>query len=190
MAAQGEGRDAVAQRQRAGAQRAPAGGRGSDAGDAVAEAMAFVLRSTKARPQTEAELRAKLRGRAHADHVVDAAIERAKGMGAIDDVAFAKAWVNDRGVQRGFSATRIRGELQRRGVAEPVIDAAVDVLATRDDAAVATELARKRAQQMPATLTPEVVARRLVGFLGRRGYSEGLAVRVAAQVSGLDREWD
>jgi regulatory protein len=158
--------------------------------DAVASAVQFVLRSTKTRPQTEAELRAKLRAREHPDDVVDVAITRATALGAVDDVAFAKAWVNDRAVGRGYSALRVREELRRRAVPEPVIDSALQVLEARDDLAVATELARARAQRMPATLTPEVVARRLVGFLGRRGYPEGLARRVAMEVSGFDREWD
>jgi regulatory protein len=158
--------------------------------EAVASALRFVLRSTKARPQTEAELRDKLRSRDHADDVVDAAIERATELGAIDDVAFARAWVNDRGVGRGYSALRIRDELRRRSVPEGVIDDALVALEQRDDLSVATELARGRAQRMPAALEPEAVARRLLGFLARRGYPESLARRVAIQVSGLDREWD
>jgi regulatory protein len=158
--------------------------------DAVASAVQFVLRSTKIRPQTEAELRAKLRAREQPDDVIDDAIARATALGAIDDVAFAKAWVNDRALGRGYSALRVREELRRRAVAEPVIDTALEVLRTRDDLAVATELARTRAQRMPAALALEVVARRLVGFLSRRGYPESLARRVALEVSGLDREWD
>jgi regulatory protein len=158
--------------------------------DAVASAVQFVLRSTKTRPQTETELRAKLRAREQPDDVIDDAIARATALGAIDDVAFAKAWVNDRALGRGYSALRVREELRRRAVAEPVIDTALEVLRTRDDLAVATELARTRAQRMPAALAPEVVARRLVGFLSRRGYPESLARRVALEVSGLDREWD
>jgi regulatory protein len=158
--------------------------------DAVTSALQFVLRSTKARPQTKAEIRAKLRERDHPDDVIAAAIARALALGAIDDMAFARAWVNDRGLGRGYSARRVRAELQRRLVPEPVIEAALGVLESRDDLAVATELARGRAQRMPAALSPEVVARRLVGFLGRRGYPESLARRVAIEVSGLDRQWD
>jgi hypothetical protein len=75
-------------------------------------------------------------------------------------------------------------------VPEGVIDEAMGVLETRDDLSVATELARSRAQRMPAALEPEAVARRLLGFLARRGYPEGLSRRVAIQVSGLDRHWD
>ena len=158
--------------------------------EAVASALRFVLRSTRARPQTEAELRAKLRSRDHPDDVIDAAIDRATELGAIDDAAFTRAWVNDRGVGRGYSALRVREELRRRSVPEGVIDEAMGVLETRDDLSVATELARSRAQRMPAALEPEAVARRLLGFLARRGYPEGLSRRVAIQVSGLDRHWD
>ena len=158
--------------------------------EAVAAAVAFVLRSTKARPQTEAELRAKLAARAYPDDVIDAAIDRTTALGAIDDVAFAKAWVNDRGRGGGYAGRRMRAEVRRRSLAEAMIDDAVGVLDERDDVAGATGLARERAQGMSAKLAPEAVARRLVGFLARRGYSEALAGRVAIDVSGLDRHWD
>ena len=157
---------------------------------AVASAVQLVLRTTRVRPRTEAEVRAKLHDSDYPDDVVDTAIERAATLGAVDDVAFAKAWVNDRAVGRGYSAARVRQELQRRAVPDPVIDTALEMLRVRDDLAVATELARTRAQRLPATLAPEVVARRLIGFLGRRGYPEDLARRVAVQVTGLDHEWD
>lgn len=150
----------------------------------------FVLRSTKARPQTTAELRGKLADRDYDDTVIDAAIERATELGAIDDAAFTRAWVADRGLVRGYSAARLRQELRRRRVPAPLIDDALAQLDDRDDLAVATELARTRAQRMPATLEPDAVARRLLGFLARRGYSEALARRVAIDVSGLDRHWD
>lgn len=162
----------------------------TDGRAAMAAAVAFVLRSTRARPQTAAELRAKLDDRGYDDSIVDAAIARATDLGAIDDAAFARAWVADRGVARGYSASRLRIELRRRQVADPVIDDALAPLAERDDLAVATDLARQRAQRMPATLEPDVVARRLLGFLARRGYTEALARRVAIDVSGLDRPWD
>jgi regulatory protein len=149
-----------------------------------------VLRSTRARPQTAAELRAKLSDRRYDTAVIGAAIARAAELGAIDDAAFARAWVADRGLVRGYSASRLRQELRRRRVPQPLIDDALAQLEDRDDLAVATDLARTRAQRMPATLEPDAVARRLMGFLARRGYSETLARRVAIDVSGLDRHWD
>lgn len=157
---------------------------------AVARATAFVLRSTRARPQTVAELRDKLAARGYDDAVTDAAVARGIEVGALDDAAFARAWVGDRGLTRGYAASRLRRELRSRAVPEPLIDDALAQLDDRDDLAVVTELARARAQRLPPRLAPEAVARRLVGFLARRGYPEGLARRVAIEVSGLDRRWD
>lgn len=166
-------------------QQAPADDR-----EATAAAVAFVLRSTRARPQTASEVRGKLTERAYDPAVIDAAIARATELGAIDDAAFARAWIADRGIVRGYSAARLRQELQRRQVPQPLIDDALALLDDRVDLTVATDLARTRAQRMPATLAPEAVARRLLGFLARRGYPEALARRVAIDVSGLDRQWD
>lgn len=162
----------------------------ADPARARSAAVGFILRSTKARPQTAAELRRKLEAREHPADVIDDAIAKATALGAIDDAAFARAWVADRGVVRGYSASRLRRELRRRRVPGPLIDDALAQLDERDELAVATDLARHRAQRMPATLEPEAVARRLLGFLARRGYPEGLARRVAIDVSGLDRHWD
>lgn len=162
----------------------------ADGREAIAAAVALVLRSTRSRPQTVAELRAKLSDRDYEATVIDAAITRGAELGAIDDAAFARAWVADRGMVRGYSAARLRQELRRRRVPQPLIDDALAQLDDRDDLTVATELARTRAQQLPAALAPDAVARRLLGFLARRGYPEALARRVAIDVSGLDRQWD
>lgn len=161
-----------------------------DAGEEVERALAFVLRSAGARPQTEAELRAKLRSRGYDDDAAAAALERARAAGVVDDAAFARAWVEDRGRRRGYGAARLRQELERRQVPEHLAAAALAGLDERDDLAVATELARERAAQLPASLEPEAVARRLQGYLVRRGHLPALAQRVAIDVSGLARAWD
>ncbi len=158
--------------------------------DEVAAAVAFVLRSTANRPQTEAELRAKLARREVGEDVAASALQRAREIGAVDDAAFAAAWVEDRGRERGFGVGRLREELRRRLVPEPLIADALAALEDRDDLAVATDLARARLRQLPAALQPEAVARRLQAYLVRRGYGPGLAQRVAIEVSGLDHAWD
>lgn len=156
----------------------------------VEAAVGFVLRSTRQRPQTEAELAAKLHGRDVAPHIVRAALVRARELGAVDDAAFARAWVTERGWERGYGTARLRQELVRRQVPDTVIDAALAQLADRDEEATASELAKERFARLPETLEPEKVASRLVSFLVRRGYPQGLARRVALRVSGLDRRWD
>lgn len=158
--------------------------------DEVGAAFAYLLRSTQHRPQTEAELRAKLAGREVPDEVAEAALTRARQAGVVDDAAFARAWVADRGHARGYGAVRLREELRRRLVPEPLVTDALATLEPRDDLAVATDLARDRLSRLPAALQPEAIARRLTAYLTRRGYPPALAQRVAIDVSGLDRVWD
>lgn len=156
----------------------------------VGDALAFVLRSTRQRPQTRAELAAKLADRGFACDVQEAALERAAGIGAVDDGAFARAWVADRGEGRGYAVSRLRVELARRGVPDAVAETALERLAERDVVGAATDLARARVARLPPDLDPQVLCRRLVGYLVRRGYEQRLATRVAIEVAGLDRSWD
>ena len=155
--------------------------------DPVSEALAFILRSTAARPQTEAEIVGRLRSREVPREIADAAVEKAKALGAIDDAAFARAWVEDRGGRRGYGIARLREELRRRLISEEIIDAALDQLDHRDDLTVAMELARERARRFPGSLSREAAARRLHGYLTRRGYPNALAERVAITVAGIDQ---
>ena len=161
-------------------------------GDPGTAAVAFLLRSTQSRPQTEAELRDKLRKREVPADIAECALDRARQLGATDDAAFARAWVADRGVKRGYATARLRVELRRRLVPDGLIEAALATLGERSEQVTATQLASKRAAGMPASLEPPAVARRLQGYLLRRGYAPALAQRVAIDVSGLDRyrSWD
>jgi regulatory protein len=163
---------------------------GSDVDGDVRNAVAFILRSTGAKPQTEAELRRKLAGRDVDEDAIDAALVHARALRAVDDEAFARSWVAERGRDKHFGAARLRTELRRRLVPEPLIDDALAQLEERDDHAAATELAQRRLRQLPATLAPEAVVRRLTAYLVRRGHPPALAQRVAIAVSGIDRDWD
>jgi len=169
-------------------------GLGSGVGDVLDDeaqkAYAYVLRSTQQRPQTQAEIALKLRRRDVDDVAAEAALRKAREVGAIDDRAFARAWVEDRGGTRGYGRARLRQELRRRLVDDALIDEALVALDDRDDIAVATELAAQRARQYGQDVDPVKVARRLLGYLVRRGYPPALAQRAATAVTGLDRSWD
>ena len=160
--------------------------------EAVGKAVAFGFRSTQNRPQTVAEITAKLRGRFDDGGVVEAAVERLTAAGALDDEAFARMWVEDRGRRRGFGVVRLRQELSRRLVPDHIAEAALAELEDRNEADTALELAKSRFRSMPNSLEPAAAARRLQSYLLRRGYGQGLANKIAIQVSGLDRhrDWD
>lgn len=164
--------------------RAGAGGQAPPAPDEhVNAALRFVLDSTQRRPQTEAEIARKLRQRDYDDATIQQALTAAKHQGMIDDAAFAAAWVEDRGRQRGFGAVRLREELAGRGVGAVDIDAALHRLDDRDDHRTAVELARARVGQLPDGLSRDALVRRLGRYLLRRGHAPDVAERAAREVA-------
>lgn len=163
---------------------------GDEVAPEVRAALAYVLRSTQAKPQTEAEMRAKLARRGVEEATADEALAHARRLGAVDDAALARALVEEQGRRRGYGTARVRVELARRQVPEEVASGALALLADRDEEAAARELAERRLAQLPAGVAAETAARRLAAYLTRRGHPPGLAQRVAIDVAGLDRSWD
>ncbi len=153
--------------------------------------VAAVMRATARRPLTVAEARAKLVALDLQPEHVEEALRRLAAVRAVDDRAFATAWVADRGARRGYGASRLRQELRRRQVPEELIEGVLAELAEeRDEADEAVRLARERWARLPASLEPDAAARRIVGFLVRRGYPPGLAERAARKATRLDEPWD
>jgi regulatory protein len=131
-------------------------------------------------PRTRSQLADTLRKRLVPDDAAEAVLDRLTEVGLIDDAAYAAGWVHSRRASRGLSSSAIARELRDRGV-EPhlVADAMVDVGPDEDEAS-ARDLARRRLRSMSG-LPAQTQVRRLVGYLGRKGYSPGLAYRVVRE---------
>ena len=103
--------------------------------------------------------------------------------GYVDDAAFARHWVTARAA-RGYGAARLRLELRARGIAAPVIAAALGALGGVDALARAREAARRR---LPALRRgrPDRLVSRLRDYLLRRGFSTSVVVRVVRETAGV-----
>jgi regulatory protein len=145
--------------------------------DEVAEAVAFVRRSTANAPQAEGRLAAKLADRGWSSAVVEQALARCREAGLVDDDAMAAALVEE-GRRKGHAATRLRADLQRRELSGEVIERAIASLATEDPEAAAFAIARQKADTLTG-VSAETAFRRIVGHLARRGHPEALAHKVA-----------
>ncbi len=101
----------------------------------------------------------------------------------MDDAAFARHWVTARAA-RGYGAGRLRLELRARGIAAPVIAAALGALGGDDALARARDAARRR---LPALRRgrPDRLASRLRDYLLRRGFSTSVVVRVVRESTGV-----
>lgn len=128
------------------------------------------LRALERRAHGERELGNKLERKGHTRPAITAAIERLRTLGLLDDLAFARAYIAGR-TGRGRGPVRLRYDLGRLGVAKSAADTALaELLATVDDPlAHPRALVAKRARQM-ASLPTEARRRRLLAYLGRRGY--------------------
>jgi regulatory protein len=154
--------------------------------DDVAEAVAFIRRSTSSAPQAEGRLRGKLAARGTPAVVIDQALARARVERLVDDEAMAAAFADERR-RRGHAPTRIRQDLASRGFDPDTIAAALAPRADEDLEAAAFAVARDRAASLTG-LPTETAFRRVVSHLARRGYPEALARKVARQAVFRSRD--
>jgi regulatory protein len=89
----------------------------------------------------------------------------------VDDVRFARHYVDTRSA-RGRGPLRLRRDLAALGVARAVVDGAMaDAFGPDGANAPSVEaLARKRLAQLGSAVPAQVLRRRLLGYLARRGY--------------------
>jgi regulatory protein len=106
--------------------------------------------------------------------------------GYLDDAGYARHWVSMRS-PRGYGPARLRAELRTRGVAAPLIDAALATLETDEPLARARDAARRR---LPALRRgrSERVASRLRDYLLRRGFAGAVVMRVVRETIGAIAE--
>jgi regulatory protein len=130
-----------------------------------------LLRALERRPFARADLGRRLLRKGHPRSAVDSALERAAGLGLLDDAAFARNYVQTR-ASRGRGPSRLTRDLLAMGVERAVIDRALaaEWPDGTDRTAVPLALAAKRAAQL-GTLPRPVKRRRVLAYLARRGFA-------------------
>ena len=138
-------------------------------------AMSRALNTLGYRPRAVGELRERLGRAGYAAETVDAVVRRLEELGYLDDEEFARETA--RGKARKYGPRRIVEELCRSGVAEEVARGAVEKeFEERSEYGLALEAARRRYNTGGGS---EAIARRVYGFLVRRGYSAEICAEVA-----------
>jgi regulatory protein len=160
-------------------------GPGDPDADDESAARSIALRLLERQPRTRVELERALARRGVPRDAAAAVLDRFAEVGLIDDEAFAQAWVTSRHTGRGLARRALTVELQRRGVDAQTVAAAVSAVSTDDEEVAARALAERRLRTMTG-LPADTRVRRLVGMLARKGFSQGLAVRVAREAIAAD----
>lgn len=163
--------------------------------DPVDQARGICLKLLTARPRSRAELAEALRRKGIPEEVGESVLDRLGEMGLADDATFAEAAVHSGHHHRGLGKRALNAELRRRGVPEGIAREAVAAVRPQDEEQRARELVRRRLRTTVPHVTADgraqedkapddKVVRRLAGMLARKGYSEGLVLRVLREELG------
>jgi len=138
--------------------------------EAAREAALRLLERTR---RTRTDLARRLREKGYAEPVVDQVIERLAGVGLIDDVEYARAFLAERWGRRAAGWRVLEQDLRRRGVDVADIERARARFEEEHGPADETRLARRVAAQAArryAALDARVRRQRLYALLVRRGF--------------------
>ncbi len=141
-----------------------------------------LLRALERRSFARVDLGRRLLRKGHPRPAVEAALERAAGLGLLDDAAFARNYVQTR-ASRGRGPSRLTRDLLAMGVERSLVDRALGAEWPEgsDRTAVPLALAAKRAAQLGALPRP-VKRRRVLAYLARRGFAGRDITELVAQV--------
>ena len=154
------------------------------AAEQLLAAQATALQYLAARPRTAHEVRQKLRRSGVADQVADQVIARLQARGALDDTAYAHAYLTSRLASRGYGPQRLRQELQQRGIGRTLVEEAVQHdLAAEDVLAVARAQAAKRWPRLARETDLAKRRQKLWAFLRRRGFPAAIVQQVLTEVA-------
>ncbi|MCI0382893.1 recombination regulator RecX [Streptomyces sp. CNQ085] len=167
-----------------------AGRQGEPSADPEERARAICLRLLTGTPRTRGQLADALRKREIPDDIAESVLSRLEEVGLIDDAAFADAWVESRHHGRGLARRALARELRHKGVETELIGHAVEQLDQEQEERTARALVERKLRATKG-LERDRRLRRLAGMLARKGYPEGLALRVvreALEAEGEDVE--
>ena len=134
--------------------------------DAISRAFDRAVRLLARRPYSAAEIRRSLASHEVAPAVIDEVLARLETLGYVDDYAFAQYWVENRERFRPRGARALRYELRQKGIADAIIQKALDGF---DGAESAYAAAQDQARRLRG-LDRRTFRTRLSGFLARRGF--------------------
>lgn len=135
------------------------------------------------RPRSERETRLRLRKYGCESEQEDNIITRLNSSKLLNDVNFAKLWVENRSEFRPRSKYLLRIELLKKGVSNEIIE---DTLKNIDDSDLAKRAAKQQARKYQM-LEWKDFRKKLIAFLNRRGFTysviQGLAEKIWEEIN-------
>jgi regulatory protein len=139
-------------------------------------AMGRALNLLGYRARSESEIRERLGGYGYAGETIEAVVVRLEELGYLDDAEFARLKAREKA--RRYGPRRVSEELRKSGVGEALAREVVEEeFAGRSE----VEEARSAAARRYNGRGSDAEARRVYGFLVRRGYSAEVCTQVARE---------
>ncbi|MEL6268591.1 MAG: RecX family transcriptional regulator [Chloroflexota bacterium] len=135
-------------------------------GDAIVRAVDAAANFLSYRPRSSREVRDNLNKKDYPPTVIDAAMERLRTMGYLDDEAFARFWVENRDTFKPRSPMALAVELRQKGVPDDIIQRVIETVD-------ATDAAYRAAQKKLNSYRGHSVQdfkKKLGSYLQRRGF--------------------
>lgn len=124
------------------------------------------------RPRAVEETRRRLSEKGFSDEVINATLEKLQEKKWLDDLDFARQWIENRNTFRPRSNRLLAYELRLKGVADETIDRALEKYGGDQDD-LAYQAGIKKAQKCRHESKFDFL-KKVGGYLGRRGFHYGL----------------
>ncbi|MFQ5399892.1 MAG: regulatory protein RecX [Anaerolineae bacterium] len=130
------------------------------------KARRYVFQLLSRRPRSIAEIRRKLKDKEYSEDVARQVIAELTEKGLLDDIAFARYWIEQRETFKPRSRMALQYELRQKGVS---LDAIETALSGFDETAAARRAAVHQARRLK-NLPEQAFRAKLGAYLQRRGF--------------------
>jgi len=138
-----------------------------------AKAKRIALRFLKVRDRSEHEIREKLINDQVMSEVIQKTIDYLKTVKLIDDLSFARDWLENR-QKKSYGLPRVIEELKNKGISDEIINAVIgDLNKPENERKTIIDLIEKQ-KLKHQDLQPEIVKQRLFEYCVRRGFTPEL----------------
>ena len=125
-------------------------------------------------PKTRQQLEQALAKKGTPPEIAKTVLDRLAERGYVDDLAYAQLFIRSKTQTKHLARRALTYELAKRGVHKDLIEEALADVSTEDEWEMARLLVAKKIRSM-GDLDREVITRRLLGTLARKGYSGNIA---------------
>lgn len=122
------------------------------------------------RPRSEYEIKSRLKLKGYGDEIIEEITGALERTGDLDDMRFAKLWVESRMHRNPVGDIVLKHELKEKGVSDAIIEAALSEKSEKyDEYEAAFSMAKERFERFKK-LDRQKAMKRVYDFLLRRGF--------------------